>query len=328
MKIISSLALLFLLFLFPNTGSIHWTRVLIEIFIWTTVSLGFRLILTAGQLSLAQVSFMGLGAYTIAILTAKLQLNYWISFPLAGVLTSVVALILGSISLRTRGIHFALATFAISEVIRLTWIEWKSLFGGVGGIANIPPPDPLLSLKFGSIPSFYYLSLLLLIFIVLIMHRLDKSKFGMILLTLERSENLSQSVGINTFKYKVIAFIIGSFCAGLAGAVFATFYHYVGPEDFSIHQTFYVLIYVLTGGVSTIYGTILGVFALIIALKLIHHLPGFNPVWEPLFLGCTLLFVMKFLPEGLISIPQKMCLRNLFLGWRKERDLARIERGN
>jgi branched-chain amino acid transport system permease protein len=144
----------------------------------------------------------------------------------------------------------------------------------------------------------------------------------MILLTLEKSENLAQSIGINTFKYKTIAFIIGSFFAGLAGAVFATFYHYIGPEDFSIHQTFYVLIYVLTGGVNTIYGAIIGVFALIMALKLIHHLPGFNPVWEPLFLGGTLLIIMKFLPGGIISIPQKISLKNLVLNWRKKGGLA------
>lgn len=118
------------LFFFPETKNIHWTRVLIEIFIWTTVSLGFRLILTAGQLSLAQISFMGLGAYTVAILTTKFHLNYWICLPIAGMITSFFALIVGYISLRTRGIYFAIATFAIAEVIRLTWIEWKTLFGG------------------------------------------------------------------------------------------------------------------------------------------------------------------------------------------------------
>lgn len=321
-KLIILLILVIGLFFFPETKNIHWTRVLIEIFIWTTVSLGFRLILTAGQLSLAQISFMGLGAYTVAILTTKFHLNYWICFPIAGMITSFFALIVGYISLRTRGIYFAIATFAIAEVIRLTWIEWKTLFGGVGGIPNIPSPNPLLGLKFGTIPSFYYLSLLLIIFTILIMHRLEISKFGMILLTLEKSENLAQSIGINTFKYKTIAFIIGSFFAGLAGAVFATFYHYIGPEDFSIHQTFYVLIYVLTGGVNTIYGAIIGVFALIMALKLIHHLPGFNPVWEPLFLGGTLLIIMKFLPGGIISIPQKFSLRNLVLNWRKIVGLA------
>jgi branched-chain amino acid transport system permease protein len=304
-KLTIIVALLIILFLFPTTGNIHWTRVLVEVFIWATVSLGFRLILTAGQLSLAQVSFMGLGAYTVGIMTTKTNLNYWICFPLAGVFAAFFALIIGYLSLRTRGIHFAIATFAISEVIRLTWIEWKSLFGGVGGIPHIPAPSPLFGFKFESTASFYYLSLFLILFTILIMHRMDRSKFGMILLTLEKSESLSQSVGINTFEYKIIAFIIGSFFAGLAGGVFAPFYHYIGPDDFSIHQTFYVLIYVLTGGVQTIYGTIFGVFTLIMALKLIHHLPGFNPVWEPLFLGCTLILIMKFLPGGLISISPK-----------------------
>ncbi len=309
-KTLLLIAFLILILIFPNLGSMHWNRVLIEIFIWSVVSLGFRLILTAGQLSLAQVSFMGLGAYTVAILTTQVQLNYWICFPLAGIFTGFFALIIGYISLRTRGIHFALATFAISEVIRLIWIEWKTLFGGVGGIPNIPSPNPLLGLKFGSIPSFYYFSFALLFFTALVMYRLSQSRFGMILLTLEKSENLSQSVGVNTFRYKLIAFIAGSFFAGLGGAVHSTFFHYVGPEDFSIHQTFYVLIYVITGGANSIFGTLLGVSSLILGLKLIHHLPNFNPVWEPLFLGAVLLAVMKFKPEGVLSLLQSLTRKN------------------
>jgi len=309
-KTLLLIAFLALILIFPSLGSVYWNRVFIEIFIWAVVSLGFRLILTAGQLSLAQVSFMGLGAYTVAILTTQVHLNYWISFPLAGIFTGFFALIIGYISLRTRGIHFALATFAISEVIRLIWIEWKTLFGGVGGIPNIPSPSPLLGLKFGSIPSFYYFSFALLFFTALVMYRLSQSRFGMILLTLEKSENLSQSVGVNTFRYKLIAFIAGSFFAGLGGAVHSTFFHYVGPEDFSIHQTFYVLIYVITGGANSIFGTLLGVSSLILGLKLIHNVPNFNPVWEPLFLGGVLLAVMKFKPEGIISLLQNLTGKN------------------
>jgi branched-chain amino acid transport system permease protein len=301
---------LVLILILPSLGSVYWNRVLIEIFIWAVVSLGYRLILTTGQLSLAHVSFMGLGAYTVAILTTQVHLNYWICFPLAGIFTGFFALIIGYVSLRTRGIHFALATFAISEVIRLIWIEWKTLFGGVGGIPNIPSPDPLLGLIFGSIPSFYYFSFTILLFTALLMYRLSRSKFGMILLTLEKSENLSQSVGVNTFRYKLIAFVVGSFFAGLGGAVHSTFFHYVGPDDFSLHQTFYVLIYVITGGVNSIFGTLLGVSSLILGLKLIHNLPNFNPVWEPLLLGGVLLVVMRFRPEGIISLLQNLTGKN------------------
>jgi len=271
------------------------------------------LVLTGGQLNLAQISFMGLGAYAVAILTTKFYVNYWICLPLSGIATAIIALIIGYISLRTRGIHFAIATFAISEVIRLIWIEWKSFFGGVGGIPNVPPPNPIFGINFGSISSYYYFSLFLVIFVIIVMRRLEVGSFGTILLTLEKSEKLSQSVGVNTFKYKILAFMIGSFFAGLGGSVFAVFYHYVGPEDFSIHQTFYVLIYVLTGGVKNVYGTMIGVFTLTMALKLIHLLPGYNPVWEPLFLGCTLLLVIKFLPEGLISLSDKISVKNLML---------------
>jgi len=286
--------------------SIHWTRVLIEIFLWMTISLGFRLILTSGLVSLAQVSFMGLGAYTVAILTTKLGANYWICLPLAGIVSAFFALIIGLISLRSRDIYFAIATFAIAEVIRLTWIEWRTFFGGVGGIASIPSPNPIFGLKFGSTLTFYYLSLFLTILTTLVMYRIEVSSFGRILLTFEEEEDLAMSVGTNPFKLKTIAFVIGSFFAGLAGAVFAPFYHYIGPEDFSIHQTFFVLVFVITGGAATIYGTMIGVFTVSILLKLLHHLPGFNPVWEPLFLGCVLLIVMKFVPGGLISLPKRI----------------------
>ena len=287
---------------FPFSGNIHWTRVLIEIFMWTTVSLGFRLILTAGQINLAQIAFMGLGGYTVAILTTKLSLNFWLCLPLAVACTAFFAMIIGYISLRTKGIHFALATFAVAEIIRLIWIEWKTLFGGVGGIPNVPPPDPILGIPFTNVSSYYYLGFVMVLFTIAVMHRIERSRFGIALLTFENTEDLAQSVGIDCFRYKNIAFIIGSAFAGLAGAFFAVFYHYVGSEDFTIQQTFYVMIYVLTGGVQSISGTVIGVTSLMVSLKLIHHIPGFNPVWEPLFLGCTLLAIMKFLPGGLISL--------------------------
>jgi branched-chain amino acid transport system permease protein len=320
MKSVPWVILLVGIVLFPITGDIHWTRVLIEIFMWITVSLGFRLILTAGQINLAQIAFMGLGGYAVAILTTKLGLNYWPSLLLAVGSTAVFALGIGYISLRTKGIYFALATFAVAEIVRLIWIEWKSLFGGVGGIPNIPPPNPVLGIQFGNVISYYYFAFIMVIFSMAVMYRIERSRFGMALLIFEHTEDLAQSVGIDCFRYKNIAFVIGSSFAGLAGGFFAAFFHYVGSEDFTIHQTFYVLIYVLTGGIQSFYGTLLGVSSLIICLKMIHHIPGFNPVWEPLFLGCTLLAVMKFLPGGLISLPGRLSLERFKL------DLKRGER--
>jgi branched-chain amino acid transport system permease protein len=322
MKSVPLIILLVGIVLFPITGNIHWTRVLIEIFMWIMVSLGFRLILTAGQINLAQIAFMGLGGYTVAILTTKLGFNYWPSLLVAVGSTALFAVVIGYISLRTKGIHFALATFAVAEIVRLIWIEWKSLFGGVGGIPSIPPPNSLLGIQFGSVLSYYYLAFLMVIFSLAVMVRIEKSRFGMALLIFEHTEDLAQSVGIDCFRYKNIAFVIGSAYAGLAGGFFAAFYHYVGSEDFTIQQTFYVLIYVLTGGIQSLYGTVLGVSSLMICLKMIHHIPGFNPVWEPLFLGCTLLAVMKFLPGGLISLMGRFSAEGVSLDSKQEGGVA------
>jgi branched-chain amino acid transport system permease protein len=248
---------------------------------------------------------MGVGAYTVALLTTRLGWNFWICFVLAGIITALMALIIGFISLRTKGFYFAIATFAIAEVIRLTWIEWSSVFGGVGGIANIPPPDPILGFKFCSVLSFYYLSLLLIIVTTFIMHCLEVSRFGLIVTTFEEADDLAESVGINVTLYKNISYVIGSFFAGCAGAIFGPFYHYIGPDDFSVQQSFYIVIYILAGGADSVYGTLIGVFVIMVTLTLVHLIPGYNPVWEPLVLGSILLIIMKVLPGGLLSLVQK-----------------------
>ena len=300
------ISVIILCFLPHMIRNVYWCRVFIEFFIWVTVCLGFRLILSTGELSLAQVAFMGVGAYTVGILTTRLDWNFWACWPLAGIVVSIFAFIVGSISLKIKGFYFAIATFAISEIIRLIWIQWTSLFGGVGGIPQIPSPDPILSLKFGSAVSFYYLSLVLAIITGLIMYRLDTTRFGLTVRTFEEADNLAESVGVNVIQYKLIAFVIGSFFAGLAGALFATFYHYIGPEDFAIHQTFYVIIYTLAGGAASVYGTLIGCFIIMMVQASVHLIPGYNPVWEPLILGGILISIMKFLPGGLIGVQQRI----------------------
>jgi branched-chain amino acid transport system permease protein len=308
------ISVLILCFLPQMIRNVYWCRVFIEFFIWVVVCLGFRLILSTGELSLAQVAFMGIGAYTVGILTTRLGWNFWACWPLAGIVAAILALIVGSVSLRIKGFYFAIATFAISEIIRLIWIQWTSLFGGVGGIPQVPSPTAILGLKFGSPVSFYYLSLVLAIITALIMYRLDTTRFGLTVSTFEEADNLAESVGIHVMQYKLIAFVIASFFAGLAGALFATFYHYIGPEDFAIHQTFYVIIYALAGGAASVYGTLIGCFVIMAVLASVHVIPGYNPVWEPLILGGILILVMKFLPGGLIAIPQRISARIMETG--------------
>ena len=257
---------------------------------------------SAGHVSFAQVAFMGIGAYTTALLTKELHWTFWSCLPLSGFVAASVALPLGYITLRIKGVYFIVATFALGEVIRLVWIEWSSLFKGPGGIPDIPLPSPIFGWEFGSASSFYYLILCLLIFTMFAMYGLDRSRFGMTLLTFEQAEDLAESVGINAMKYKVIAFVIASFFAGITGAFYATFHHYISPDDFSLTQSLYVVVYTAIGGTGSLYGPVVGCFTLILLPALLHYVPGYEPVLEPLIYGSILIIILLLLPAGLVSL--------------------------
>ena len=266
-----------------------------------------RLIATSGQLSLAHGGMMAVGAYTSTLLVMKLGISSWAALPLAGIASAGLALTVGFPFVRIRGIYFAMVTVFLAEMIMLIAEHWRSLTGGSSGIVNIPPPDPivipgLLVIDFDSKVDFYYVILILMLVTLLVLYAIERSRIGLTLISIQQSEVLAESVGVKTAKFKVLAFCIGCFFAGIVGSFYSQYINVVTPRSFGFFFAIYIVIYMIVGGVKKFSGPIYGAFILSILPEFIRGLKEFQPF---IFAG-VLMLVIFFLPDGLVDLRKRL----------------------
>lgn len=299
-------ALLLIAFLLPlvvkGAYSLH---ILIIIAVFAVLAMGQWLILTLGQVSVAQAAFFGLGAYTSAVLQISLGWNSWLSLGAAGVVAAAIAAIIGYPALRLRGIYFIILTLVLGAAVNLVFMYWAGLTGGAKGLAGVPGPDALLGLKLTSKVAFYYLALMIALVAGGAMYRLHRSRIGMTFMAIRQAEHLASSVGVAAARYKVLAFTVACFFAGMVGAFYAQYTHYVGPYDFTFHDSAKIIVYMVLGGTGHILGPLLGT-AFVVAIE--QATTGFAQ-YIPLFYGGALILVVLFLPQGLISLPGRVLAR-------------------
>lgn len=266
-------------------------------------ALSFNLILGyTGQASLAHGGFFAIGAYGVAILTHTLGWNFWLALPVSAVLAATVGFVVGMPALRTRGSYFAIATLCLGEIIHLVAGNWMELTGGHNGIVGIPLPNPIgipgvAQLTFDSQASQYYLVLFFLILTWFVMYRLINSLRGRTFQATALNEDLSEAVGINTFRTKLLSFVVANFFAGLAGGIYASLIGSISPSVASITITFNFLLYVLLGGVSTLAGPIIGAFVLPILMEYMQFLKDFQMI----LYGILLIVVIIYFPRGFMG---------------------------
>jgi branched-chain amino acid transport system permease protein len=307
---IVALVVVAFLFLFPQiVKNPYYIRVWINTFYLIVLTASLRMIMITGQVSIAHYAFMGIGAYTSALLVTKAHWNFWLTFPLAGIAAAIVALGLGYLTLRIKGSYFAIATVAMGEVIRMVWVEWQGFFGGMNGIMGIPAPNSIGGINFGSMPSYYYFGLILMLFSMAILQRMDKSRYGMTFRSIAIADNLSESVGVNIMNYKVFAFVSGCFFAGLTGALYSSLQHYISPMDFTVLESIMLLVFLVVGGRTNLLGPILGVTVLTWLPVLLEQIPGYKPTILPIMYGAFLLAVMLFIPGGVVDILERAWAR-------------------
>ena len=281
----------------------YFLHLLIMSGVWAILCMGWVLLLRLGLFSLGQAAFLGIGGYTSAILCMRLSVSFWVTLPIAGVVTAFLAFFLGSIVLRLKGIYFAVVTFAFGEVVRLIYYNWASFLGGVSGISGIPRPNPLFGVSFHSKIPFYYLIVVLTLCAGVVMYRMDHSRLGRIFRAIGHNPDLAQSQGMNPMKYKVICFVAASFFAGIAGSFLAHYYTTLYPDAFGIWESILVQIKSTVGGVNTvILGPVMGAVVMTIVSELLR---GYMAGLEPLFFGVFLILVIFFIPGGLASLLQQ-----------------------
>lgn len=210
----------------------------------------------AGLLSLGHAAFVGVGAYTAALLQAHLGLPFWITIPAAGVAAAVIGGIFGLPSLRIRGLYLIIATLAAQFILHFIFVSWQSVTNGDVGLTV--GAASLFGYPLNNEVRIYYLILAVVVAATLFARNVVRSRVGRAFVAIRERDLTAQVLGVETIRYKFIAFALGSFYAGVAGALLAYFNRYVNPEQFTLLLSVFFLSSVIVGGMGSILGAILG----------------------------------------------------------------------
>lgn len=301
-KIAGLIVLLVGLSILPHFLKFHHQDLMIFLVINVLVVVSYRLVTLTGEWSLIHIIMMGVGAYTSALLAKHFDMSFWITMPLAGVGAGLVAALLCFPLFRTSQFYFLIGSFAAGEAIRLCWIYFVKPFGGSSGLSTIPPPPEIGGIDFLDPIPYYYLCLVVVTLCLFILYRIENSRVGLTLHAVHWKAPLAESVGVNTWRYRSLAFIVGSLFVGIAGALKVHYLGTVTPHQFGIGVMVFVLIWVIVGGYSTFFGPVLGVIVLTI---LDESFRGFQEI-RPAIYGAILIAAILFLPDGLESVPSKV----------------------
>lgn len=288
----------------PFAVKAYQLDILIFLFINVIVVVSYRLVAITGEWSLSHVVIMGVGAYASAIGAKLLGLPVFVAMPIAGLISAAIAYVLSFPLFRMKGFYFLIGSFAAGEAIRLTWSRFRFPFGGPKGMTLIPAPEVTIPgyglVNLGAPTIYYFITVLIVALCLWIMYRLERSKIGLILQAIHWKDVLAESVGINTWRFRTLSFVTASFFAGIAGSLLA---HYVGtinPDRFGMESMLYVLVWTIVGGTRTFYGPIIGVTILSVLDEALRGLAELRPA----LYGVLLIATMRFLPDGLESLPQ------------------------
>jgi branched-chain amino acid transport system permease protein len=292
------LALLLIAILFPILmPNQYYLQILILVFIWTIAVYGLNTITgLTGQLSLAHAGFFAIGAYGLGLLTTKGGVPFWLAFVLAIALTVFISFFIGLIALRTKSHFFAIYTMSVGFLIYLL-IYKSDLTGGVRGLIGIPNPAPIGPLTFESITSYYYLMLFFLLLTIFFMYRLFHSLLGKTFVAIRNSEELAETLGISVMRNKLLAFVISAGLAALAGALYASYVRFIGPQMADIHVAFEILLYLLVGGIGTLAGPLIGTFIVVLLTQMLQFLEEFRM----LVFGPIVVLLILFYPRGIVG---------------------------
>ena len=271
-----------------------------------TLTMSFRLQVSTGQINMAHISFMGIGAYTSALLVTRLGFSFWATLWIGALTAALLAVPIGSVALRVSGPYYFLITFAFSEVVRLFFNNFfENLFGGPSGLVGIPKPDRVLGMTFNGKLALYWLMAAICAVVVVALVRLDYSRFGLTAGAIRQADLVVETLGVNVFRFKLTTFVVGSFVAGVAGVFFAHYRQVLHSSDFGLEPMVLLVVFTVIGGAQSVWGPVVGTLVLAVTSELLRELHHY----EILVYGLVLMAVMLLLPDGLVSLPGRLSRR-------------------
>jgi branched-chain amino acid transport system permease protein len=301
---------LLILLVLPRFLSSYALGVFILIFYYAFLGQSWN-ILTGytGVISLGHSLYVGIGAYTATYLAMTLGLSPWIGMWVGGIFAGVIGLVIGYLGFRfgLKGVYFVLLTIAFAEIGRLIILHLK-VFGSFQGLF-IAPTFTFVNLQFKENIPYYYIALGYVVFSLIVVRVIERSKVGRYLVALREDEDAAESLGVDVFKYKMIAIFISAFMTSLGGAFYANYIYYLHPGTMmSMASSIEIILRPIIGGMGTVLGPVIGSF-LITPLAEISRSYFSKAGYEGLHLviyGFLLVAVVLFFPRGVISYIKKV----------------------
>ena len=290
----------------------YYLQIITFILINAMLGISIYLTLSTGQLSLGNAGFMSVGAYTSALLTLKAGWPIYLAVPTGGVAACFAAALIGIPATRLQGIYLAIATLGFGEVVRVIILNLK-ITNGALGLSGIPSLGVMASKELsqlgftegvagltvqqlGSLVVIVILALLLA-FLLFFALRLNTSRIGRAFSAIKGDEHAAEVSGVNTARYKLLAFFLGAFVAGVAGGLAAHVTFYIGPKDFSYHRAVEILLFAVLGGSNLVWGPVLGSTILTLLPEVLRSVAEFREM----IYGAILVTMMVFRPQGLLT---------------------------
>jgi len=258
----------------------------------------------AGQMSLGQAAFFGIGAYHAAILL-KLGFPFFVVLPIAAVSCFAIGLALGFPALRVQHHYLAFATLGFNVLVFLVMRNEEKLTGGTFGISGIPRPT-VLGVSMEGHLAFFYFTLASLVVLAVLLWWLLRSPWGRAFAALRDNPIRAESLGVNITAYTLLAFAIGASCAGVGGVYYAALVEFIEPGPFHVSTSLLMLLAVIVGGSGRFFGPVLGTIIIILLPELLRssnmEALKFMQKWYLVFFGVAVVALMVWLPGGLLSI--------------------------
>lgn len=290
--------------IFPLLGQ-YQTTILTTALMYVILGLGLNIAVgMAGLLHLGYAAFYAIGAYSYALLHLNFGIGFWIALPAAGVIAALFGIVLGLPVLRLKGDYLAIVTLGFGEIIRIILENWNEFSQGPSGIAGIPGPW-FFGMKLNSyqhIIYIYYIALALTLLIIILTNRLQSSRIGRALMAMREDEIASEAMGIDITRTKLTAFALSAAIAGMAGVLFAAKTTFINPQSFTFMESAIILSIVVLGGMGSITGVIIAALVLILLPEYLRELGNYRMI----IFGASMVLMMLFRPQGLISNARKI----------------------
>jgi branched-chain amino acid transport system permease protein len=305
---------LFILFIliYPFVANRYFLMLANQVGIAIIGAIGLNILVGyTGQISLGQGGFMAVGAYTAGILTAKMGMPWWGSTIVACFATAAIGALFGIPSLRLKGLYLAIATLAAQEIILWVVTHWRALTGGVDALVV---PDPMLfGIRINNDFNFYWVTWTLVALVTIMTVNIFRTHYGRAFIAIRDQDIAASVMGIDLFKYKLLAFALSSFWVGLAGALIAHYRNIVTWERFTIDVSVLYLAMIIIGGLGSVTGSYFGAAFMMLLPVVLTNIGRAAKTYFPLIdsiipfiqqatFGLAIILFLIFEPEGINKI--------------------------